>query len=193
MHVIFINYHYNPKITNPQEYFEYNKDKVKFYTDIVQSGIDQVSVIQRAPYSNKVELSGIRYYFIKDEFNAELRWCEKPIKLHTTVAALEPDIVHIAGLDLPIHYRWVRKTIGNKVILIGQHTGEKKWLQRILWLQQFGLRVVDGFIFKNNTDANPWLKAAVILSKQPVYKISGISQYTKKAADQLVKMYKELS
>ena len=193
MHVIFLHYHYNPKIKSPEEYFEYNKDKIEFYSHLKQSGIDKISIIQRASFSNKTVLSDINFYFIKDEFDPELRWCDKPLKVHTTAAAVEPDMIHVYGLDLPIHYRWLRKTIGEKIILYGQHTGEKKWLQRILWLQQFGLRVVDGFIFKNDKDAKPWLKAAVILPNQPICLVPGIDKNRKKAAEQLVKIYKELS
>ena len=192
MHVIYIKYHYNPKTKSPEDYFEYNKDKIEFYSHLKQSGIDKISIIQRAPYSNKTALSDINFYFIKDEFDPELRWCDKPVKVHTTAAALEPDIVHLYSLDLPIHYRWLRKTIGNRVLILGQHTGEIKWLQRTLWLQQFGLRVVDGFIFEKMGNAKPWLKAAVILPKQQVYTVPGISKNSQKAAERLVKIYQKI-
>ena len=192
MHVIYINYHYNPKTKSTEDFFEYHKDKIEFYSHITQSGIDKVTIIQRAPFSNKTVLSNINCYFIKDEFNPEIRWCDKPVKVHTTAAALEPDVVHMYSLDLPIHYRWLRKTVGYRTLILGQHTGEKKWLQRTLWLQQFGLRVVNGFIFEKRRDANPWHKAAVILTKQPVYPIAGINKNSKKAAEQLVKIYHKI-
>ena len=192
MHIIFINYHYNPKITVPEQYFEQTGDKHQFYIHLCRSGIDKVTVIQRAPFRYKTKISDIHYYFIKDEFEPRLRWCDKPVKVHTTAAALEPDIVHIYGLDLPIHFRWLRKTTGSQVILAGQHTGERKWLQRTLWLQQFGLRIVDGFIFKNKEETKPWLKAAVILPGQPVYIIRDINKNSPKAAEQLVKVYNKI-
>jgi hypothetical protein len=193
MHVVYIKYHYNPKIKNPEEYFHFNKEKTEFYTTIKQSGVNKISIIQRAPFSTKKILSGITWYFINDEFDPVLRWCDKPVKINTTAAAIEADIIHIYGLDLPIHFRWLRKTTGEKTVLLGQHTGEKKWLQRILWLQQFGLRVADGFIFKNKKEAKSWLKAAVILPKQAAYTIADIDQYKKRAADRLVKIYNGLT
>jgi hypothetical protein len=192
MHVVYIQYHYDTEIKKPEDYFENNKGKVQFYTDIHQAGIERVSIIQRAPFSQKIDYNDIHYYFIKDEYRAKLRWYEKPVKVHTTAAAIEPDIIHVYGLHLPIHYRWLRKTAGKNVLILGQHTGENIWLQRILWLQQFGLRVVDGFIFQNEDEGKPYLKAAVVLPKQAIYKIAGIDRNTKKAATQLVKIYNEI-
>jgi hypothetical protein len=192
MHVVYIQYHYDTATRTPEDYLEKNKEKVQFYIDIHQAGIERVSIIQRAPFSQKIVLNEMHYYFIKDEYGAILRWYEKPVKVHTTATAIEPDIIHVYGLNLPIHYRWLRKSIGRNIFLLGQHCGEKIWLQRILWLQQFGLRVVDEFIFQNEDDLKHYLKAAVILPKQALYKIADLDQYTKKSAARLVKIYQEL-
>jgi hypothetical protein len=192
MHLVFIQYHYDAKIKTPEDYFSGNNDKVQFYLRLQQAGIEKVSIIQRAPFSQKMASDGITYYFINDEYKPRLRWCDKPVKVHTTAAGIEPDLIHVYGLNLPLHFRWLRKTVGKNVFLIGQHTGENIWLQRILWLQQFGLRVVDGFIFENQQQAKPYFKAAVILPRQSLSKIPGINKYAKKSANRLVRIYKEI-
>ena len=57
---------------------------------------------------------------------------------------------------------------------MGQHCGEDIWIQRNLWLQQSALRVIDGFVFPNRTDADPWLKCAAILEYQPIFEIRNL-------------------
>jgi hypothetical protein len=192
MHIVFIQYHYDAKIKKPDDYFEKNKEKMQFYLNIHQAGIERLSVIQRAPFSQKTVFNAINYHFISDEYGVRLRWCEKPDKVHNTAAAIKPDLIQVSGLNLPIHLRWLRKTTGKDALIVGQYTGENIWLQRILWLQQFGLRLADGFIFENEEQAKPYLKAAVILPRQALYKIPGINQYTKKAANRLAKIYRKL-
>ena len=192
MHLVFIQYHYDATIKTPEEYFSRDNDKVQFYRLLHQAGMERVSIIRRAPFSQKIVTGEINYYFIKDEYRPNLRWFDKPVKVHTTAAGIEPDLVHVYGLNLPIHFRWLRKSAGRDVVLLGQHTGERIWLQRILWLQQFGLRGADGFIFENGKQAEPYLKAAVILPRQSLYKIPGINKYTQKSANRLVKIYNEV-
>ena len=75
------------------------------------------------------------------------------------------------NLGLPLHFRWLRNLLPQKTKIIGHHTGEHIWIQLRLFLQQFGLRTADGFIFENLEDAEPWLKASVILPRQPVFEI----------------------
>lgn len=131
----------------------------------------QLFVYQRAAESKRIQSNNITLIFEKDDFAEELRWCDNPVQLHQTVADLNPDIVHLYNLGLPLHFRWLRNLLPEKTKIIGHHTGEHIWIQLRLFLQQFGLRTADGFIFENMQDADPWLKASVILPRQPVFEI----------------------
>ena len=131
----------------------------------------RLSIFKRSDENKRMEVGDITIFFHKDDFPEQLRWCDHPFSLHESVAHIKPDIVHMFNLGLPLHFRWLRNLLPEKTKIIGHHTGEHIWIQLRLFLQQFGLRTADGFIFENLEDAEPWLKASVILPRQPVFEI----------------------
>jgi hypothetical protein len=156
MHIVFVHYNYLINDTFAEI------DKNTFKNKNIKT-----SIIQRSD-TNSIE--GNKHY-IKDEFDQSLRWWQNPEILNDYIAGLKPDIVYIFGLNLPLHFRWLKHHINSDVIIIAQHCGEELWLQRNLWLQQFGLRVVNGFVFASQNDAIPWIKCAAILESQPVFEL----------------------
>jgi hypothetical protein len=147
------------------------KQYAPVYTRLSGDHEIHLSIFHRAQESMRFEHDNITVLFQEDDYAERLRWCDNPIQLHRTVASWNPDIVHMYNLGLPLHFRWLRNLLPEKTKLIGHHTGEHIWIQLRLFLQQFGLRTVDGFIFENKDDAEPWLKASVILPRQPVFEI----------------------
>lgn len=158
------------------------------------SGIhpQSVSIVQRATFNATRIQENIGYYFVNDDFDSRLRWWQKPVPVFKLISKLQPDIIQIHGLDLPLQFRWLRREVGHNIKLVGEHTGEKIWANRKLWLQQFGLRVADGFIFKNKKDAVPWTKASVILNKQPIIEIPTAVEDAESTADSLLMFYNNL-
>jgi hypothetical protein len=82
--------------------------------------------------------------------------------------------------------------IGKEAVIIGQHMGEDIWANRNLWLQQFGLRPVDGFIFHHKEEEYHWTRASVILSKQPIFEIARSPIKVDIKADQLKSIYNNI-
>ena len=121
-----------------------------------------------------------------------LRWWQEPVEVFEHISEMQPDIIQVRGLDLPLQFRWLRRVVGNKIKIIGEHTGETIWASRNLWLQQFGLRVVDSFIFKNMKDVIAWTKASVILDKQPITEIKFSTKNPEAGAKSLLKFYNTL-
>jgi hypothetical protein len=158
------------------------------------SGIhpQSVSIVQRATFNATRIQENIGYYFVNDDFDPRLRWWQKPVPVFKLISKLQPDIIQIHGLDLPLQFRWLRREVGHDIKLVGEHTGEKIWANRKLWLQQFGLRVADGFIFKDKKDAVPWTKASVILNKQPIIEIPTAVEDAESTADSLLMFYNDL-
>ena len=154
MHVVFVH-------------FDYLIDDLfaEIYKNNFANKNIKISIIQR---SNKNSIEDNKHYK-KDEFDQSLRWWQNPEIFNDYIANLKPDIVYIFGLHLPLHFRWLRHHLNSDVIIIAQHCGEELWLQKNLWLQQFGLRVVNGFVFASQKDAIPWMKCAAILESQPVF------------------------
>jgi hypothetical protein len=128
-------------------------------------------IFRRAATSEKIRKGKYTVIFHRDSYPEQLRWCNNPVSLHQKVADLDPGLVHLYNLDLPLHFRWLRNQLPENTKIIGHHTGEHIWIQLRLFLQQFGLRTADGFIFEDMTDAAPWLKASIILPRQPVFEL----------------------
>jgi len=154
--------------------------------------VKTLSVVQRSPFNKKSSVNNIDYYFIPDEFEPILLWWQEPEPVFQLISKIKPDVIVVRGLDLPLQFRWLRRMTGDKIIIIGEHTGETIWANRNLWLQQFGLRVVDGFIFKNLKKSHPWTKASVILEKQSILEIDLHSKDPEKTAQSLVEFYNHL-
>jgi hypothetical protein len=155
MHIVFVHFH-----------FLIHNQRNNIYNNIIDNNI-KVSIIQR---SNNNFTDGNKYY-VKDEFEQELRWWQNPELLNEHISQLKPDLVYIYGLNLPLHFRWLRHYLATNTIIIAQYCGEDIWIQKNLWLQQFGLRVVNGFVFATKKDANSWRKCAAILDSQPVFEL----------------------
>ena len=192
MHVAYLNFIPDSDSSEVESYLKESHLPLNLYQDIRNTYSIDLSIIQRALFSTSTIVDDISYYFISDEFKSELRWWQEPESTLQAVAKSNPDIIHVIGLDLPLQFRWLRRIIGEKVIIIGEHTGKTFWAQRNLWLQQFGLRVVDGFIFKNISDAQAWIKASVILERQPFITIPSLNKNIKDSAKSLIKFYNEL-
>jgi hypothetical protein len=154
--------------------------------------VDTISVVQRSLFKKKSSVNDVDYYFITDEFDPILRWWQEPEQAFQLLFEINPEVIVIRSLDLPLQFRWLRRIIGENVIIIGEHTGEEIWASRNLWLQQFGLRVADGFLFNNLKKSHPWTKASVILEKQPIIEIDLNSNDPQKTAQSVVNFYNNL-
>lgn len=141
----------------------------------------KISIVQR----NNKQSTKNNIHYINDEFEHKLKWWQNSDILFKYVAELNADIVYIFGLDLPLHFRWIKHFISPKIVLIAQHCGETPWIQKNLWLQQSSLRVVDGFVFNKKSESNIWTKCAAILDSQPVFELDNFK-------DKMIDIYKGL-
>lgn len=177
---------------DPEAYIESMYLPDKLLQELRTTHLLTINVVQRITFNSTKNVNNISYYFVTDEFAPLLRWWQEPVPVLQLLSKIEPDIIHVSGLNLPLQFRWLRRIIGDGIIIIGEHTGESIWANRNLWLQQFGLRVVDGFIFNNMKDAHPWTKASVILEKQPIAEIATSSKDITETAKLLMNFYTEL-
>ena len=60
-------------------------------------------------------LDNINYNFITDNYDSTLRWWQEPISSFESLLEIKPDIVEIAGLALPLNFRWLRRIACEKV------------------------------------------------------------------------------
>jgi hypothetical protein len=192
MDVAYIYLHSQKSLHNSSAYFKRDHQQHTLYTCLKQCGISSIRVVQRAIFDKTINHNGIGYYFVTDEFQPLLRWWQEPVSAIEILAELKPQIIHVYGLDLPLFFRWLRRRVGEETIIMGQHMGEDIWANRNLWLQQFGLRPVDGFIFHHKDEERLWTRASVILSKQPIFEIARSPGKVDIKANQLKTIYNEM-
>ena len=170
MHIVFVDFHYH------------NNNEPRIYENLDNQNI-KISIVQR----NDKQLVKGNFHFVNDEFDPELKWWQNSETLNKYNGNLNPDMVYIFGLNLPLHFRWLIHHISPKTIIIGQHFGEDIWIQKNLWLQQSALRVVDGFVFPTKKNADSWLKCAAILESQPIFEIENFQTNTIEIYNSLLK------
>jgi hypothetical protein len=192
MHLAYLNLVPGSDLPDPESYHKSSIFPQQFLLELKKTQATDISIVQRTSFDIIKTIDDISYHFITDEFKSELRWWQEPESIFQVLADIHPDLIHVNGLDLPLQFRWLRRIVGDNVKIVGEHTGKTFWAQRNLWLQQFGLRVVDGFIFKSLEEAQAWIKASVILDKQPVIEIPSLTKNPKEAAKSLIEFYKEL-
>jgi hypothetical protein len=192
MHVVYLNLLSDETSQNPDIFFNSSPIPHTLYNELTKGIPEVVTVVQRAIFNATIILENVSYHFVKDEFEPSLRWWQEPVTVLERLSEVQSDIIQVRGLDLPLQFRWMRRVVGDKIKIIGEHTGETIWANRNLWLQQFGLRVVDGFVFNRLKDAREWIKASVILENQPISEIPFHSKDPRIAAKLLLNFYDEL-
>jgi len=191
MKVSFVLYNFDPEYREPEQFYTNLQENLLSGIDPLGWGIDRINLVCRAGLNADYHTKDISIYLRQDEFRPYLSWHQRPDPIFSLLNELKPDIIHAFSLGLPLHFRWLRKMLGPHVCLVAQHTGESHWIQLKLWLQQFGLRTVDGFVFGHIEDAQPWLKAALILPAQRVISLENGNALIRR--DRIIPdLYKEL-
>jgi len=185
MHLAFLYLDKMERADDPTVYVEKHLHRHEFYKELKNASFEKISHVQRAKFNQSIKIDRIDYNFVMDDFDKKLRWWQEPAPALELLTKRKPDVVLVAGLDLPLNFRWLRRLTGIDVKIIGHHTGETIWPGRNLWLQQFGLRVVDAFIFHKKEDSRPWTKASVILSRQPVFVLPSFDNQGHQSVNQL--------
>jgi len=179
-------------INSSSEYLKFYHDRHNHYVHLNKNDDFSIVITHRTSFQETITQDHISYYFIRDEFDSSLRWWQEPVSLFEPLAKINPDIIQIAGLSLPLNFRWLRRIVGDEIKIIGSHTGEEIWAQRNLWLQQFGLRVVDGFIFQKKSDIEPWLRTSVILPRQSIFIMNAYGSDDQSDNEKLTHIYQEM-
>ena len=193
MQLAFLYLNRASKLSSASDYINYYPDIHKRYIQLSENSGISITVIQRADIQEAHTLDNITYHFTTDGYDSTLRWWQEPISSFESLLEIKPDIVEIAGLALPLNFRWLRRITNENVKIIGRHTGEDIWAQRNLWLQQFGLRVVDGFIFQKKSHIESWIRASVILPRQALFILNSYGVKDESETEKLQRIYYEMA
>lgn len=145
-----------------------------YYEQVALRSKNKFIVIRRSDVADKIESDNITLILFRDSLPRRLSWWQKPEELFQFVASFGARLIHMIGPDLPLHFRWLRHYIGADTYLLGHIRGERVWPNIRIWMQQFGHRTANGFIFEDDQAADLWLKRAVVLPRQDLFKIKNL-------------------
>lgn len=194
MHIVLLNYSYDAHCRSVDEVLDRHSSLRTWASSLLAAGAEQVSVLQRFRLNAQVRRDGVRYLFCADSGSPFPKpWTFLP-GLHRTVAALEPDLVHVNGLIFPLQTWLLRKALPRTgAIVLQDHAnvpplwagrdnfppGSFSPLAAFLWqvLQRPGLRTADGFLFAAVAQARPLRRLGLIRPHQPVYEVMEASTH----------------
>ena len=79
-----------------------------------------VSVVQRFHCDRRIRRDSVDYIFCRDGDRGAPRTRLRPGRMHAAIAALEPDVVHVNGLDVPVQAWLLRRRLPKSVAIVVQ-------------------------------------------------------------------------
>jgi glycosyltransferase involved in cell wall biosynthesis len=192
MHLIMLNLAYDPALTTPEALLN-NYFSLTGWAEGVRAAGAEVTVFQRFPRPAVLERTGITYHFITDRYGPALRGWQHPWQLYRQVRRLAtqkqqaavPVVSHFNGLLFPLQVGVLSRLLPPACPVVVQHHAEKPWPARSHFLQRWGLKNADAFLFAARALADIWLEAGLISPNQPLYEVmetSSILTYQDRAA-----------
>lgn len=179
LHLIIINYEYNPASTNANEWLNHANPLTSWTEELQAAGV-QVTLFQRFLQDDVIKRNNINYHLVKDTFAARLRAWQIPRQIHWSARVLcrahvqveHSTLVQVNGLNFPLQIRYLRSLLPSACPLVVQHQGEEPWSAPYYPLQRWGLQVVDGFLFSNLALAEAWATTKITNSQQKIYPLA---------------------
>lgn len=98
-----------------------------------------------------------------------------PYKLARHIKGLQPDVVLVQGLHVPIQTIILRMILGKKVKIIAQNHAEKPLQGIKKWLQRMADKCIDAYLFASHELGAAWVKNGNIASAEKIHEVMEIS------------------
>jgi glycosyltransferase involved in cell wall biosynthesis len=139
---------------------------------IAAAGVS-ITVVQRFHREARFARNGVEYVFCVDGDQGHPRSRLWPGRLHQTVGSLQPDLVHVNGLNVPLQTWLLRRVLPSSTALVVQDHGggvnEAGWLR--LSVKRVAMRAADAFFFTAAARADAWRHAGLIGPDQRVHQV----------------------
>lgn len=98
-----------------------------------------------------------------------------PFKLARYIKSLQPDVVLVQGLHVPLQTIILRNILGRKVKIIAQNHAERPMYGIKQWLQRMADKCIDAYLFASHQLGEAWVKNGNISSPGKVREVMEIS------------------
>lgn len=165
---IEINYHSHNDLKDPQAVIQKHAPSNLFAQAL--SDRTEITFVKHADYTGELIRDGIEYHFFKRRNN----FLQIPFQTHRLISEKKPDLVLMQGFVFPLQVLFLRKKIGKGPIILVQHRGESPAGKKKIF-QKMADSSIDGYIFSAAGNAEPWLKAGIISSKNKCFEMPSAS------------------
>lgn len=169
MRFVFVSYHYSADIHSPAEWIT----RLRFYIGASEHLATSHTVIRidQINYTGSFTHQGVQYHCI--ESHKEKNYF--PLKLHSLVKAMNPDIVIVSSLLFPLQVVQLRLKLGKKVKIIIQNHAEHPFKGIRKYIQRLADRVVNAYLFASYEMGIEWVSSGNIGSKDKIHEVMEVS------------------
>jgi len=168
MHVLHVFFIYPPNQPSVNQWLE-SYYTSRYTAEALVSKDVQVTVLCRFWKDQTLELNGVQYIFVKDDFNHFPKKWQIPKRLFKHLSNIQVDFVWLHNLrDF-----WRIKKLSNikrKVPIVVQNHAETP-INKFKILQRWGLKNVKAFVFTQIDQARAWQSAKIIKPYHQVYEV----------------------
>lgn len=176
LHVIVVNYFYEADLRTPDDLLDRYSTIHPVARALCDEGV-KVTVLQRFHQDAVIDDDGIRFNFVADGLDPDLRKWQIPTSFHEAVRGVcahreaSRIALHINGLFYPLQTISLRRMIPTDCAIVAQHHAERPWKIIRRPLQKWGLRSADGFFFAARGLADVWIEYGIVAEWQQVYEV----------------------
>ena len=179
MHVVCINYTYHPALTEPPDLLDRYETLTGWADALSEAGL-RVSVVQRFGKDTNVVLRGVPYIFVRSPSWRTGGLLDNPRKMHMAVRRLQPDIVHVNGLQFARQAARLKVLLmGDVPILLQDHAGRPPQHSFGRWTLRSALRKIDAVSFVSREQARGWRDSGLLDPSQSIFELmEGSSRFS---------------
>lgn len=176
LHVIVVNYFYEADLRTPDDLLDRYSTIRPIALALQNEGVE-VDVLQRFHRDTIVSVDGVRFNFLADGFDPDLRKWQIPTSFHNAIRGVcarreaSRIALHLHGLFYPLQAISLRRMVPPDCAIVAQHHAERPWKIIRRPLQKWGLRSVDGFFFAARGLADSWIEYGIVGGWQQVYEV----------------------
>src|SRR3569833_1672270 len=166
---VSVTFYSSMEFNSPEAWIQ----RTEAYAGILQCLGKQNKLInfKRINYTGDVICKNIDYRF----HNIGKRDTLFPFKLARHIKSLQPDVVLVQGLHIPVQTIILRKVVGKKDKIIAQNHAEKPMHGIKKWLQRMADKCINAYLFASYELGAEWVKNGNITSAKKIHEVMEIS------------------
>jgi glycosyltransferase involved in cell wall biosynthesis len=171
MTIVHVSYVYIKQYTDPAAWLK----KIDFFIGILDSLAKHAVVksIHCINYEGKCVHNGVEYYFL----NRQKQKVLFPIRIHSLVKSLKPDVVIVHGLIYPLQILLLRLQMGKSVKIVVQHHAERPFKDLRKFIQRWADHYIQSYLFCSTEFGKDWVQQNQIKSQSKIQEVMEASSY----------------